>query len=122
MRFNVALNCGLGAVHKRRPLKIAKNWPPLSEKCPHWLNPLPTHHRFWKTRSFIFLSKSVDVRVWRSPCVDVRVWRSPCVDVRVWRSPSRLVRKISALHNPPNRGRLLWTVPQLNRCRCIRPL
>jgi len=20
--------------------KIAKNWPPLSAKCPHWLNPL----------------------------------------------------------------------------------
>jgi len=32
----------LGAVHKRHPHKIVKNWPPpLAAKCPHWLNPSP---------------------------------------------------------------------------------
>jgi len=37
------LNLSLGAVHKRRPHKIAKNSPPLllSAKCPHWLNLFP---------------------------------------------------------------------------------
>jgi len=38
-------------VQKRRPHKIAKNWPSISAKCPHWLTPLSmrTHQRI---RSF----------------------------------------------------------------------
>jgi len=34
----VSTDVCLGAVHKSRPHKIAKNWPPLSAKSPHWFN------------------------------------------------------------------------------------
>jgi len=52
---NKLSNSYLGAVHKRRPHKIAKNQPPLS-RCPQNVcsgTPhLRTHHKFQKMRRF----------------------------------------------------------------------
>jgi len=68
----------LRAVHKKRPHKIAKDWPlHLSAKCPHWFKPPPPlvlspsphyiiYHKFRKFWSF-FASKSTYDRIRRTP-------------------------------------------------------
>jgi len=45
----------LGSVHKRRPNKLAKNWPPLSALAQPPSAPLSvrTHHKFQKIRSIL---------------------------------------------------------------------
>jgi len=87
----------LGAVHKRRPHKIAKNWLSLPS-CPQnvrtGLSPLlsvRTHHKFRKIRSF---------------CA------KKCGRPKIPRNPSPLVRKMSALGKlpSPDFGHLLWMV------------
>jgi len=86
-----------GAVHKGRPQKIVKNWPPSpwSAKCPHWLNPLHCRTTTFK-KSEVFCAKKCgpDVRIWRTP------FPAKCPH---WTNfPS------------PNCGRLLWMVPKIN--------
>jgi len=60
----------LGAVCKRHPHKIAKNWPPLPLPVNVCTGSIPlsvrTHQKFQKIWIF-FAPKSADVRIWRRP-------------------------------------------------------
>jgi len=94
----------LGAVHKRRPHKIAKNWPPpplsalAQPPSPLFVR---THHKLRKIRSF-FAKK--------------------CGRPHLKNLPP-LVRKMSALDKPSlpsDSGRLLWTAPYCWRLRRSR--
>jgi len=86
----------LGAVYKRHPHKIVKNWPPTP--CPQnvctgsirtpFLLSLQTHHKFSKNPK-LFGPKTANVGMWRTP----------------------IVCKMSELNPPPNCERLLWTAP-----------
>jgi len=63
----------LGAVHKRRPHKIAKKLPPLrlSEKCSHWLNPtcpcrVHMHQKFRSLHQKLLMSASEELPIVRT--------------------------------------------------------
>jgi len=60
----------LGTDHKRRPHKIAKNWPPslLFAKYLHWLHPpCPCGHIINFKKCKLFAPNSADIRIWRTP-------------------------------------------------------
>jgi len=72
-----------------------KSWetdppPPLSTKCPHWLNSPPplsvrTHHKLWKLQSF-------RTKVWRTASQEPPLTHYPKI-VRIGQTPPALIVK-----------------------------